>query len=104
MSRIHLEVAVTYDRYPAMPCCAPLGLPVVPLEYIRNSGASDGRATGSTFLPRQSLSRSFTKTSRPGTIGVLAEYLPGYRCHTNTLSTSCPISFAARTAMSAFAL
>src|SRR3989442_15078409 len=104
MSRTHFDVAVTYARYPAMLCCAPLGLPVVPLEYIRNRGASDGRGTGSTVLPLYSLSRSFTKKSRPETIGVLAEYFPGYRCHTNTLSTSCPNSFAARTAMSAFAL
>src|SRR2546422_11122674 len=104
MSRIHLDVPVTYAKYPAILCCAPLGLPVVPLEYIKNRGPSEGRATGSTFLPWYSLSRSLTKKSRPGTIGVLAEYFPGYRCHTRTLSTSCPNSFAVRTAMSAFAL
>src|SRR6266581_4197407 len=84
-----------------MPCCAPLGLPVVPLEYIKKSGASDGRATGSTLLPLCSLSMSFTKKSRPATIGVLAEYFPGYRCHTSTLSTSCPNSCAARLAAEA---
>src|SRR5947199_7280443 len=104
MSRIHLDVPVTYAKYPAMPCCAPLGLPVVPLEYIRNRGPSDGRGTGSTVLPLYSLSRSFTKKSRPATIGVLAEYFPGYRCHTSTLSTCCPSSVAVRTAMSALAL
>src|SRR5439155_12306683 len=98
MSRIHFDVAVTYARYPAIPCWAPLGLPVVPLEYIRNRGASDGRATGSTFLPLCSLSRSFTNTSRPATIGVLAEYFPGERCHTRTFSTFCPKSCVVRTA------
>src|SRR5207249_7788847 len=100
MSRIHLDVPVTYAKYPAMPCCTPLGLPVVPLEYIRNRGPSEGKATGSTCFPLCSLRRSFTKESRLGTMGVLAEYFPGYRCHTRTLSTCCPSSSAVRTAIS----
>ena len=60
-----------------MECWQPLGRPVVPLVYIRNSGASAGMDTGSTTAPRCSARASSTKKSRPSTIGVLAEYWPG---------------------------
>ncbi len=71
-----------------MECWQPLGRPVVPLVYIRNSGASAGIETGSTTAPLWSARSSSTKTSRPSTIGVLAEYWPGNRRQTRTLSTS----------------
>ena len=35
-----------------MLCWQPFGRPVVPLVYIKNSGASAGIDTGSTVLPR----------------------------------------------------
>ena len=44
-----------------MECWQPLGLPVVPLEYMRNSGASAGIETGATFAPLNSGSTSSTK-------------------------------------------
>ncbi len=34
-----------------MECSHPFGRPVVPLVYIKNSGASEGIDTGSTVLP-----------------------------------------------------
>ena len=60
-----------------MLCCAPLGRPVVPLVYIRNSGASAGMDTGSTVCRRYCGSTSSTKKSRPSVIGVCEAYWPG---------------------------
>ena len=57
-----------------MLCWQPLGRPVVPLVYIRNSGASAGMDTGSTVFPAYSGSTSSTKKSRPSTIGVCDAY------------------------------
>ena len=87
-----------------MLCWAPLGRPVVPLVYIRNSGASAGIDTGATSWPRYWPMTSSTKKSRPSTIGVSDAYSPGWRRHTSTLSTSWPCLSASATASSAFTL
>jgi hypothetical protein len=55
-------------------CSQPLGRPVVPLVYIRNSGASAGMDTGSTVFPACSGSSSSTKKSLPPAIGVCEAY------------------------------
>jgi hypothetical protein len=47
---------------------------VVPLVYIRNSGASAGMDTGSTVFPACSGSSSSTKKSLPPAIGVCEAY------------------------------
>ena len=60
-----------------MLCWAPFGRPVVPLVYMRNSGASAGMDTGSTIWRRYSGSTSSTKKSRPSVIGVFEPYWPG---------------------------
>ena len=60
-----------------MECWQPFGRPVVPDVYIRNSGSVAASRAGSTISPLCAASRSSTKTSRPSTIGVCAEYLPG---------------------------
>src|ERR1700756_2758709 len=70
---------------------------------MRNSGASAGMETGSTTAPLWSASSSSTKTSRPSTIGVLAEYCPGTRRQTRTLSTSWPSLRGALAALARFA-
>ena len=57
-----------------MLCWQPFGRPVVPLVYIRNSGASAGIDTGSTVFPACSGSNSSTKKSLPSTIGVCDAY------------------------------
>ena len=87
-----------------MECWQPFGRPVVPLVYIRNSGASAGMDTGSTVLPRCSASTSSTKKSRPSAIGVSEAYWPGWRRQMSTLSTSCPSLAAAARASSALTL
>ena len=87
-----------------MLCCAPFGRPVVPLVYIRNSGASDGIETGSTIWPRYGAITSSTKKSRPVTIGVWEAYSPSWRRQTRTLSTSWPCLAASASASSALTL
>ena len=68
---------ITYARYPPVECWQPFGRPVVPLVYIKNSGASAGMDTGSTVCPACSASTSSTKKSRPSTIGVVEAVLAG---------------------------
>ena len=87
-----------------MLCWAALGLPVVPLVYMRKRIPSAGMTTGSTRLPRKSRSRSSMKKSRPSTMGVPDEYFPGSLLQTSTLSTFCPASSATLIATSAFDL
>src|SRR6266550_2452905 len=52
MSRMYFDVPVTYERYPPVPCWMPFGFAVVPLVYMRNSGAVASIGTGSTILLR----------------------------------------------------
>ena len=87
-----------------MLCWQPFGRPVVPLVYIRNSGASAGMDTGSTVAPWCSGSTSSTKKSRPSTIGVCDAYCPGWRRQISTLSTSWPSLAASARASSALTL
>jgi hypothetical protein len=47
---------------------------VVPLVYMRKSGASAGIDTGSTILPMYSFKSSSMKKSRPSTMGVFELY------------------------------
>ena len=60
-----------------MLCSQPFGRPVVPLEYMMNSGASAAYHTGATVFPRWLPSSSSMKTSRPSAIGVCEAYWPG---------------------------
>jgi hypothetical protein len=85
-------------------CWQPFGRPVVPLVYIRNSGASAGIDTGSTTRPRKSAINSSMKKSRPSTMALFDAYSPGWRRHTSTLSTAAPCSAATAIASSALAL
>src|SRR6478736_163281 len=101
---MYFVVPATYERYPPVPCWQPLGRPVVPLVYIRKSGASEGMGTGSTVLPAYFLSTSSTKKSRPSTIGVLEWYFPCSRRQTRTFSTVWFSPLAVCTAISAFSL
>jgi YCII-related domain-containing protein len=52
MSWYYFDVPVTYARYPPVLCWQPLGRRVVPLVYMRNSGASAGMDTASTRWAR----------------------------------------------------
>src|SRR5258707_2521554 len=101
---MNLEVPATYERYPPVPCWQPFGRPVVPLVYIRKSGASEGIGTGETICPLYFLSTSSTKKSRLSTIGVLEWYFPASRRQTRTFSIAWPSFFAVATARSAFSL
>ena len=87
-----------------MECCAPLGRPVVPLVYMRNSGASAGIDTGATVVPRYLGRTSSTKKSLPSVMGVCEAYWPGCRRQTSTLSTSWPCLAASASASSALTL
>ena len=87
-----------------MLCWQPLGRPVVPLVYIRNSGASAGMDTGATVWPAYWPIRSSTWKSRPSAIGTADAYWPACRRKTSTLSTSWPCRFASATASSALTL
>ena len=87
-----------------MLCWQPLGRPVVPLVYIKNSGASAGIDTGSTVCPAYRGSSSSTKKSLPSAIGVCEAYWPGRRRQTSTLSTSWPSLAAVTRASSALTL
>ena len=60
-----------------MECWQPLGRPVVPLVYMRKTGASAGNCTGSTRWPRDVASSSLMTTPRPCASLVGLEYLPG---------------------------
>ena len=81
---------------------AAFGRPVVPLEYIRNSGASAGICAG-RYAASETFNASFTTKSRPSTKGVLVEYWPGYLCHTAP-SRPYTLLFSFVTAVSAFSL
>src|SRR5712691_9775999 len=65
--------------YPPVLCTQPLGRAVVPLVYMRNSGASAGMDTGSTVLPFCSVSSSSTQKSRPLTHSAFDEFCPTWR-------------------------
>src|SRR5580704_4643758 len=101
---MYLEVPVTYERYPPVRCWQPLGFPVLPLVYMRNSGASASMGTGGTILPANLGRISSTQKSRPFANGEADALLPACRLQTKTLSTSWPDCLAKSSAMSAPAL